>query len=166
VRSISTAYPARVIPSRPPGATLEAERLLRMGLQRAVEARHFLFYGFFQGELAAALYAAGRIEEGLVEINAALNLAEKSDSMWCMPELLRVKGELTQAEEWFVQSLVLHAGKRRCRGSCGRRSAWRAFGKCVASVTTRSHCLRMSTESSLKASTRPICGRRESCFRV
>jgi non-specific serine/threonine protein kinase len=98
------------------GDVTEAERLLRVGLQRSREVRYYLFDAFFQGELAAVLGTAGRIDEALVEIDAALGYAEKSESLWCLPEILRVKGELlasragaeaNAAEQWFIQSLDL-----------------------------------------------------------
>ena len=89
---------------------------MQVGLQRSREAAYYLFYAFFVGELAALLAATARIDEGLVEIDAALRHAETSESLWCMPEILRVKGELLAAradgkeraaEECFMQSLDL-----------------------------------------------------------
>ena len=53
--------------------------------------------------------------EGLVEIDAALRYAEGSESLWCMPEVLRIKGSilakrdppaLAAAEDHFDRSLV------------------------------------------------------------
>jgi len=90
-----------------------AERLLRLGLQRSREVAYYLFDSFFEAELAAVLASAGRVDEGLVEINTALRYAEESESLWCMPEILRIKGELlakragaegNAAEEWFIRS--------------------------------------------------------------
>jgi predicted ATPase/DNA-binding winged helix-turn-helix (wHTH) protein len=96
------------------GNVAEAERLLRFGLQRSREVAYLLFDAFFRGELAAVLASAGRVDEGLVEIDAALRYAEESESLWCMPEILRIKGELLAkragadagaAEECFRRSL-------------------------------------------------------------
>lgn len=84
-----------------------AERLLCLGLRLSLDVGSSLFYAFFQGELAAVLCSSGRIEDGLVEIDAALTQAEATESLWCMPELLRIKGELTGADDWFKQSLDL-----------------------------------------------------------
>jgi predicted ATPase/DNA-binding winged helix-turn-helix (wHTH) protein len=98
------------------GDLAEAERLLRLGLQRSREIGYLLFDAYFQGELAAVMASAGRIEEGLIEIDAALRYADQSQSLWCTPELLRIKGELLagradneseSAEEWFVRSCAL-----------------------------------------------------------
>jgi non-specific serine/threonine protein kinase len=97
------------------GDTDEAERLLRLGLQRSRDVGYLLFDAFFQGELAAVLATAGRIDEGRAEIDAALAYAERSESLWCMPELLRIKGELLAkhdadaAGSWFTRSCELAA---------------------------------------------------------
>ena len=85
----------------------EAERLLRLGLQRGRAVGNLLFEAFFLGELATVLGAAGRVADALVEIDAALRQGEAGQSPWCMPELLRIKGELLGAEEWFIRSLEL-----------------------------------------------------------
>jgi predicted ATPase/DNA-binding winged helix-turn-helix (wHTH) protein len=95
------------------GDTMEAERLLRIGLQHSREIGYYLFEAYFQGELASVLASSGRLDEGLVEIDAAMRNAEKSESLWCMPEILRIKGELVErlsgtegdtAEEWFIRA--------------------------------------------------------------
>jgi non-specific serine/threonine protein kinase len=86
---------------------------LRLGIQRSRDVAYYLFDAFFQGELASVLRDAGRIDEGLVEIDGALRYAEESESLWCIPEILRIKGELLArrtgaaadaAEEWFMRS--------------------------------------------------------------
>jgi predicted ATPase len=90
--------------------------LLRVGIQRSREVAYYLFHAFFLGELAAVLGSAGRIDEGLIEIDAALDYAETSESLWCMPEVLRIKGallarrsgaEADAAEAWFMRSCDL-----------------------------------------------------------
>jgi non-specific serine/threonine protein kinase len=95
------------------GDTTEAERLLRVGLQHSRETGYYLFDAYFQGELASVLASSGRLDEGLVEVDAALRYAEESESLWCMPEILRIKGELVEsrpgterdiAEEWFIRA--------------------------------------------------------------
>jgi ATP/maltotriose-dependent transcriptional regulator MalT len=90
------------------GEMAEAERLLRIGLQRSRDVAYSLFDAYFQGELAAVLGVAGRVEDAHREIDAALRYAEQSESFWCLPELLRIKGELPghgdDAETWFLRS--------------------------------------------------------------
>jgi non-specific serine/threonine protein kinase len=74
-----------------PGTGIE---LLRSGLAEMKSAAYLLFYPFYVAVLAAALGASGRIDEGLSELDAALNLAAEIDYRWFVPELLRAKGEL------------------------------------------------------------------------
>ena len=69
-------------------------------------------YVAFVGELAEALGRDGKIERALTEIDRALDLARRNEELWCMPELLRVRGEIAQngrsqkeAEDYFLQSL-------------------------------------------------------------
>lgn len=67
---------------------------LRRGLAEMQEARYLLFYPFFKAELAAALGASGRIDDGLAEIDGAIRFAEETDYRWFVPELFRVKGDV------------------------------------------------------------------------
>ncbi len=67
---------------------------LRRGLADLQAASYLLFYPYFQLELAGALGAVARIDDGVAEINAALHFAEKTGHRWLVPETLRVKGEL------------------------------------------------------------------------
>ncbi len=67
---------------------------LGLGVAELRDARHLLFYPFFLVELAAALGVAGRVDDGLTEIEMALRFARETDCRWFMPEILRTKGEL------------------------------------------------------------------------
>jgi non-specific serine/threonine protein kinase len=67
---------------------------LRRGLTEMREAGYLPFYPLFLGELAAALGALGRIDEGLAELDTAMRFAAETSHRWFMPETLRVKGEL------------------------------------------------------------------------
>ena len=120
------------------GDTTEAERLLRVGLQQSREIGYYLFDAFFRGELASVLASSGRLDEGLVEIDAALRYAEESESLWCMPEILRIKGELVErrsgtegnaAEEWFIRARDLanrqHALSWELRAAISLARFWR-----------------------------------------
>jgi predicted ATPase len=93
-----------------------AEEILRAGLKRTREVNYYLVYPFFRSELAALLGAAGDKHAGLAEVNAALRYAESCESLWCLPEVLRAKGEIlllpneadrTAAEDHFRRSLDL-----------------------------------------------------------
>jgi predicted ATPase/DNA-binding winged helix-turn-helix (wHTH) protein len=97
------------------GDNTSGERWLRSGLERTREVAYYLFYSFFLAELAEVVASANRIDEGLAEVDAALRYAEESESLWCMPEVLRIKGEIlakrdpadpaAAAEEHFARSL-------------------------------------------------------------
>ncbi len=67
---------------------------LRSGLAEMRDARYLLFYPFFLVELAVILGIAGRVDDGLDEIDSALRFADETDCRWLLPEILRAKGEL------------------------------------------------------------------------
>src|SRR5262249_43076463 len=48
----------------------------------------------YLGELAEALGFAGRPSDGFATVDEALARCEQRQERWCLPELLRVKGEL------------------------------------------------------------------------
>jgi predicted ATPase len=141
------------------GDLAEGERLLRLGLQRSREIGYLLFDAFFQGELAAVLASAGRVEEGLVEIDAALRYADQSESLWCTPELLRVKGELLArgagedveaAEEWFMRACALAREQQalswELRAAIGLARFWRDRGRVTEAREILSEVHRAFTE--------------------
>ena len=68
--------------------------LLRRGLTDMRGTSYQLYYPFFLAELAAGLGALGRVEESLVEIDAALGFAAQTGNRWFVPEALRIKGHL------------------------------------------------------------------------
>jgi non-specific serine/threonine protein kinase len=71
---------------------------LRNGLLEMQEAKYLLFYPFFRTELAIALGAIGRIDEGLHEIDEALQSARDTDYRWYQPEMLKTKAELLERD--------------------------------------------------------------------
>jgi predicted ATPase len=73
----------------------------------------------FLGEMAHAAATAGRADDGIAALDQALARVERNAENWCLPELLRLKGELllmqseqnrASAAEHFSRSL-----------DCGRR---------------------------------------------
>ena len=89
---------------------------LRRGLAEMQKASYLLFFPFFRAELAAALAAVGRIDDGLAEIDGAIRFADETDYRWFVPELLRAKGDVllrqglhnqALAEECFGRALEL-----------------------------------------------------------
>ena len=76
------------------GGRVSAERLLRDGLQRMRSIGYLLYYAFFLAEWAMVLASADQLEQAIAEIDAAQRFAEESQSLWCLPEVLRIKGEI------------------------------------------------------------------------
>jgi tetratricopeptide (TPR) repeat protein len=89
--------------------------LLRDALDELHDAGSAPGYSSFLGVLARGLGRAGRVSEGLEAIDQALSLTERREERWCLPELLRTKGELhllegstdaaIAAEDCFRQAL-------------------------------------------------------------
>ncbi len=50
-----------------------------------------------QGAFAQALGRAGQLDEALAVSEAAVRLAERREEHWCLPELLRIKGDILAA---------------------------------------------------------------------
>ena len=94
------------------GDLAAAEEILRAGLKRTREVNYYLFYPFFQSELAGVLAAAGDRDEGLAEVNAALRYAETCEALWCLPEVLRVKGEMLLLPDEADRSAAEHHFRR------------------------------------------------------
>jgi predicted ATPase/DNA-binding winged helix-turn-helix (wHTH) protein len=68
---------------------------------------HFsLRYTWVLGEYADGMRLAGRIAEGLETIETALAMSERDEELWCIAELLRIKGELLQADGSAAADLV------------------------------------------------------------
>ena len=89
--------------------------LLRTALDWLREAGFGYYDATFLGTLAQGMAAAGRTAEALVVIGEAIERCGRNKGLWCLPELLRIKGRLLQldgsttaikaAEEHFVQAL-------------------------------------------------------------
>jgi predicted ATPase len=73
------------------------------------------YFSRFLSEMAEALGRAGKIADGLVTIDEAIERCERIEELWVMSELLRIKGELLRlqgapedtaaAEDHFRQAL-------------------------------------------------------------
>lgn len=99
-----------------PGLTRLAD-----GLNNLRQVRFALFHAGFLATLAEGLAMAGRFAQGLRAIDEALQLCARREDLWCVAELLRVKGEivlqgadprLADAESLFNRSLT-HARRQR-----------------------------------------------------
>jgi predicted ATPase len=91
--------------------------LLRDGLDELRKVGAAPGTAAFLTVLARGLGRAGRVSEGMATIEQAFMLSERYEERWCLPELLRNKGELLllqstgaateTAEELFLQALEL-----------------------------------------------------------
>jgi hypothetical protein len=97
------------------GEVTDGLAMLSAALEAFRGIQYGVYYGVFLAELADALGRAGRSAEGLAAIDEALARAARNDERWYLPELLRIKGELTlregredaadKAERYFLESL-------------------------------------------------------------
>ncbi len=119
--------------------------VLRAGLERLRAANYGSRFTIYLGLLARGLAAAGQTAEARTAIDKALERADANVERWCVPELLRIKGDLLQldgsadsnktAESYFQQSL---AEARRqgalsweLRAATSLAKLWRQNGKAV-----------------------------------
>jgi predicted ATPase len=72
--------------------------LLRSALDRLREVRFSVRYTAFLGTLAQGMAAAGQTVDARMAIDEALDRCERSEERWCLPELLRIKGEILRLE--------------------------------------------------------------------
>jgi predicted ATPase/DNA-binding winged helix-turn-helix (wHTH) protein len=91
-----------------------AVSLLHTAVEDIGEGAVGIRYSMFLGWLAEALGDTGRAEEGISAIDEALRRSERNEERWCLPELLRIRGELmllkkepsvAAAEDNFLQAL-------------------------------------------------------------
>jgi predicted ATPase len=67
---------------------------LQSALERLPEPVFHYHVTLLLPELAAGLGGAGQVADGLVVVDKALARGEPTEAGWCLPELLRTKGEL------------------------------------------------------------------------
>jgi predicted ATPase/DNA-binding winged helix-turn-helix (wHTH) protein len=116
---------------------------LSSALDRLREAKFNLHNMAFSGVLAQGLGAAGQIAEAHIEIDEALERSDRNEERWCLPELLRTKGELLRlegsaiadqtAEDYFQQALDCARGQGalswELRATMSLARLWRQNGK-------------------------------------
>jgi predicted ATPase len=89
--------------------------LLRAALDWLRGAGFGYYDAIFLGTLAEGMAVAGQLPAARVVIDEALDRCERSEGRWCLPELLRIKGELLrlagpssivkEAEDYFRQAI-------------------------------------------------------------
>lgn len=72
-------------------------QILRTALDSLREAGFVLRYAISLGALAEGLTTAGRFAEARQAIEEALERANTNEEHWCLPELLRIKGEVMRS---------------------------------------------------------------------
>ena len=90
--------------------------LLQPAVAELRKAKFVQYHTAFLRTLAESLGQARRVAEGIEAIDEALTISERNEERWCLPELLRVKGDLlaqeaqndtTEAETHYARSLHL-----------------------------------------------------------
>ncbi len=80
--------------------------MLEEALDELRQAGFRLRYPAYLGTLAAALGGQGHQAEAIATIDEALDCCEVSEERWCLPELLRVKGELLERADPHAAELL------------------------------------------------------------
>jgi predicted ATPase/DNA-binding winged helix-turn-helix (wHTH) protein len=83
-------------------------KLLRAAFTANPETRRLPRYLALLGELAHALTQAGEYREGLTTIDEALLRSESVEERWCLPELLRLKGDILLAMDNAAAGVALY----------------------------------------------------------
>jgi len=95
--------------------------LLRVGLDGLRRLRYEILYTPLLSSLSQVLYAIGRYDDALAVAEEALERVERNQSLWWLPEALRMKGEILLGsgqgqhegvEELFRRSLDLAHAQR------------------------------------------------------
>jgi predicted ATPase len=73
--------------------------LLRTALEWLREAGFGLRYAVYLGTLSQGMAAAGQTADARFAIDEALERCNRGEVHWCLPELLRIKGEILRLEE-------------------------------------------------------------------
>jgi predicted ATPase len=96
------------------GDTAAGEQLLRDSVAELRETGFYMFYTVFMTQLAEVLATAGQVDEALATATDAVRGAQDNNFYWCMPEALRIRGEIlllasqgddAEVEHHFRQSL-------------------------------------------------------------
>ena len=81
------------------GATLDGLRHLITGVDELRAIGFSLSYTMFLGTLAEHQGEAGQIAGGFASIDEAIERSERNEELWCLPELIRVRGALILSED-------------------------------------------------------------------
>ncbi|MBW8724980.1 MAG: winged helix-turn-helix domain-containing protein [Inquilinus limosus] len=81
--------------------------LLRRAVDELREAAFLMRLPAHLGTLAQGLMLDGQAVQARNVIDEAIEMSERNEERWCLPELLRIKGELQQSEEHCRQAIDL-----------------------------------------------------------
>jgi predicted ATPase len=96
---------------------------LRAGLDEFGDAMSDWISVMFLSELAAGFGRAGRIADGLIAAERAIERAERTEARWLFPESLRIKGELLLLQAANGAAAVAEAQFRQALDWARRQSA-------------------------------------------
>lgn len=82
--------------------------VMRGGLDALEDSGFRLRYPAYLGVLAEGMGAAGQFAEAQATIDEALAWSARSGERWCLPELLRIKGELQRTSEADLEGAAAH----------------------------------------------------------
>jgi len=81
------------------GQMAQGVAALQSGLNRLQRGGFLLFESAFLAALARGYLKAGHASEGMAYVSQALERCESSGEGWCLPELLRLQGELSLLDD-------------------------------------------------------------------
>lgn len=122
------------------GDVTEGMSLLRSGTAAYRSTGAELWMPYFTALLAGACGIAGRVDEGLIQLDDALQIAERTGERWFAAELSRHKGRLLArqghseaAEEHYRKALVIAAEQEaklwELRATMSLAGLWRDQGR-------------------------------------
>ena len=86
---------------------LEGAALLRSALDGLNDTPFDIRFQLYLVWLAEVLEAAGQASEALTAIDEALERAERTEERWYLPEILRIRGELSTDADYLARSFQL-----------------------------------------------------------
>jgi predicted ATPase len=94
----------------------------KAALAELLDNGYRLRYSFYQGALAQGFARVGQLGSAYEAVDTALDWAYRSKERWCVPELLRIRGEilrveaspaaLAEAGSLFLQSMQVARSQR------------------------------------------------------
>ncbi len=118
--------------------------LMRSGIETLRAAGFVCYHSAFLGVLADGLRCDGQLDQAAATLDEALATCERTGEAWCLPELLRLRGEVLldracpprpsrpSRDRWTWPN-----SRAPWPGSSGRRCPWRGPGSRAVAATRR-----------------------------